>query len=258
MVCLIGAVVHEGLSPFRVRAPDDRAKQVTRANLLIARAAYRAATQMYPHTRTGIVAWLTLCSRRNSATALASHVLKSACSAARAARDGRGAFVLRGMARVSHPDTTMGKAPVAVAPRPAFWNRCRSNDESGPSHMSNAVTDTEAAILKEHLPYELDMLEGAFVFLHSADSAAQRQNTILKNAMIEAFWTHARNLIEFLTHPKGNDSAGVVSAKDFAKAYFHKLNMDSIDDLVNAQISHLTYERRSASEENSVGTICFA
>lgn len=90
------------------------------------------------------------------------------------------------------------------------------------------------------------------MFLHSADSAAQRQNTILKK-MIEAFWTHTRNLIEFLTHPKGNDSAGVASARDFAETYYHQLKMNSIDDLVNAQISHLTYERRSAPEEKLGG-----
>ncbi|MFL6975947.1 MAG: hypothetical protein ACJ8F2_28880, partial [Xanthobacteraceae bacterium] len=59
------------------------------------------------------------------------------------------------------------------------------------------VSEIEAAILTEHLPYELDMLEGAFVFVHASQFADARENALFKNAMIEAFWTHARNLIEF-------------------------------------------------------------
>ena len=56
------------------------------------------------------------------------------------------------------------------------------------------TTVTEIAILREHLPYELDMLEKAFVFLHDPQFAAARQDQFAKNAAIEAFWIHARNL----------------------------------------------------------------
>ena len=81
--------------------------------------------------------------------------------------------------------------------------------------MPDAVDEIELAILGEHLPYELDMLDASFALLHSPALAAHRAHPAVRNALVEAFWTHARNVIEFLTHPKGNDAAGgIVSARD--------------------------------------------
>src|SRR5262245_5338069 len=111
-----------------------------------------------------------------------------------------------------------------------------------------AVTEAEIAILRIHLPYELDMFEAAFVFLHSTDLAAARENGFIKNAAIEAFWTHARNLIEFLMESRKAKHTDVVPARTFAKDYTDSLEIKSIKIMVNKQISHLTYERVDAPE----------
>jgi hypothetical protein len=56
-------------------------------------------------------------------------------------------------------------------------------------------------ILREHLPYELDMFDGATEYFQSPEFAAaahSQENWFKRNAAVEAFWTHARNLVEFL------------------------------------------------------------
>jgi hypothetical protein len=121
---------------------------------------------------------------------------------------------------------------------------------------TDGATPAEIAMLKEHLPYELDMLERAFVFLHDEKYADDRKNDIVKNAMIEAFWVHARNLLEFLTHPEGEGATGVASARDFTDKNFSpppKKNFESILDDVNDQITHLRYERRTSPPQAKLG-----
>jgi hypothetical protein len=109
-------------------------------------------------------------------------------------------------------------------------------------------------IFQEHLPYELDMLEAAFTFLHSPTFADRRNDVYEKNRAIEAFWTHARNLIEFLAHPRTDDHKGVVSARDFTTGQFDPgMKMREMDQRINAQVSHLTYERRSSPEQKLGG-----
>jgi hypothetical protein len=111
------------------------------------------------------------------------------------------------------------------------------------------VPRTKLKILEEHLPYELDMLERAFVILHLEKFTELRKDAFLRNAVIEAFWTHARNLVEFLMHPPNADADGTVSARDFTKDYLPDMKMKSIDQQINAQVSHLTYERKSLPSE---------
>ena len=110
-----------------------------------------------------------------------------------------------------------------------------------------------AAALKEHLPYELDMLEGSFVRLYSTEFADQLKDTVIKNALIEAFWTHARNLVEYFMHSKGDRFSGVVSARDFTNDYFPDMKMKTLDQEINAQISHLTYDRKTIEHEKLGG-----
>lgn len=107
------------------------------------------------------------------------------------------------------------------------------------------------AVLKEHLPYELDMLEAAFTFLHSPDYVKSR-TWFCKNAAIETFWLHARNLIEFLTQP-ASDGEGTVSARDFATGFHPVTIMKGMDGLINLGITHLQYGRKSEQEEKLSG-----
>ena len=118
---------------------------------------------------------------------------------------------------------------------------------------AKAMAAIKIQILAEHLLYELDMLEGALTFLHAPESADQRKNAFLQNATIECFWTHARTIVEFLTHPSSAVPAGTVSARDFTHQYFPDMRMKSMDQRINAQISHLTYERKSSAAEKLDG-----
>jgi hypothetical protein len=79
-------------------------------------------------------------------------------------------------------------------------------------------------ILAEHLPYELEMRDEATAHLQSIEfsesSKEKRQCAVWfkRNAAIAAFWTHARNLIEFLTRTKSADlTISSASAKDLLK-----------------------------------------
>ena len=108
------------------------------------------------------------------------------------------------------------------------------------------------SILTEHLPYELDMLEAAFLFLHSQETEKVRAIPFCRNAAIESFWLHARNLIEFLTHrPSGG--AGTVSARDFAPGFDPETIMKEMDQRTNAGVSHLLYERKTQQGEKLNG-----
>ena len=56
-------------------------------------------------------------------------------------------------------------------------------------------------MLTEHLPYEIDMMEGAYRFLH--DPKCRDECTgFRRNAAIEIFGLHVRNLHEFKTRRK--------------------------------------------------------
>ena len=77
--------------------------------------------------------------------------------------------------------------------------------------QTRSMNEKTRAILTEHLPYELNMLEAAFTFLHSPDFKDVHRIGFVRNAAIEAFWLHARNLIEFLTHIPGGGEIGTVS-----------------------------------------------
>lgn len=109
-----------------------------------------------------------------------------------------------------------------------------------------------AAILKEHLPYELNMLDAAFTFLHSPDHAELRRNEFCKNTAIESFWLHARSLIEFLTHPPSG-GGGHVSARDFTTKFQPVTIMQEIYDKINLGITHLLYGRKSEQGEKLGG-----
>jgi hypothetical protein len=115
------------------------------------------------------------------------------------------------------------------------------------------VDPTQTTALTQHLPYELDMLEETFVRLNSDKFSDQRKDVITKNAWIEAFWTHASNLVEFLNQPPGNGMSGTVSARDFTEKFYPDTNMKVLDQKINAQVSHLTYERKMPLPNEKLG-----
>jgi hypothetical protein len=109
---------------------------------------------------------------------------------------------------------------------------------------------TVEAVLKEHLPYELDMLEQSFLRLHS--EGADELDKLIKNALVETFWVHARNLFEFFKQcPSSEHTRGIVSAQDLAPGYERlKEKSENFTGRVNDQITHLRYERVSKDKFN--------
>lgn len=65
------------------------------------------------------------------------------------------------------------------------------------------ANDTKELLFAEHLKYELEMFDEAARFLDSPQFAAldrtKRDQWFRYNSAIEAFWIHARLLIEFLS-----------------------------------------------------------
>jgi len=80
--------------------------------------------------------------------------------------------------------------------------------------------------------------------------AHSQEGWFKRNAAVEAFWTHARNLIEFLTRPKSADlTISSASAKNFAASFFSNLGVaDTLITKIKEQISHLGFKRRAAAD----------
>jgi hypothetical protein len=119
--------------------------------------------------------------------------------------------------------------------------------------QAQSMNEKTRAILTEHLPYELNMLEAAFTFLHSPDFKDVHRIGFVRNAAIEAFWLHARNLIEFLAHRPGGGEIGTVSARDFAPDFYPETIMKQMDQRINAATTHLQYERTGTQSEKLSG-----
>jgi hypothetical protein len=108
------------------------------------------------------------------------------------------------------------------------------------------------AMLEEHLPYELEMLQGAYEFLQNPAYAHDRRHPFARNAAIECFWLHARNLIDFLTQASSAtlfETRGAVSAYHFTtKSYDPDGIGRDINDDINQSITHLQYGRKSQAQ----------
>jgi hypothetical protein len=94
------------------------------------------------------------------------------------------------------------------------------------------------------------MLQAAYEFLQKEQFADYRNVPFLKNAAIECFWLHARNLLEFLRQPKSSPDTGAsVSARDFTTKFNHDPIGRCIEDEINKAFTHLQYGRKSQPQE---------
>ena len=110
-------------------------------------------------------------------------------------------------------------------------------------------------LFTEHLPYELAMLDAATDFLSSeVREDRTREGWFRRQSAIEAFWVHARLLIEFFTRGKSpalvdgvpDPTVHHASAKDFAAKFETQINIGTlVEDKINPQISHINYLRES-------------
>jgi hypothetical protein len=109
----------------------------------------------------------------------------------------------------------------------------------------------KAALLIDHFPYEIMMLDETVTLLSIPDLHPH-----LRNMAIEAFWLHARNLVEFFTlRPNVSGTySGVASARDFTDTAFKSdLELGDLPNTINSQVCHLRYERTSNVPEKLDG-----
>jgi len=100
-------------------------------------------------------------------------------------------------------------------------------------------------MLKEHLPYELNMLEQALLAWsrHEHMEDESPEYWFARMSAIEAFWTQARNIREFFT--LSGDEGRTARAKDFTVKPMD-YDFEELGNNINrlhAQISHLNYDR---------------
>lgn len=114
-----------------------------------------------------------------------------------------------------------------------------SASQIGDTHAMKANA-TPLEIVRDHLPYELDMLAGTFAKLEQGAA-----DTIVRNALIESFCIHARSLIDFFNNEQGVH-ASVFTADSYVPFSQGKIR-SVLSEKLNTQIAHLTLRRTSDS-----------
>ncbi|WP_315747816.1 MULTISPECIES: hypothetical protein [unclassified Bradyrhizobium] len=108
---------------------------------------------------------------------------------------------------------------------------------------------TLLGIIREHLPYEINMLRLTYKELEAGAKQAPAKSQVqqvYQNALIEAFCVHGRSLIGFFADKRYRDTDTVAS--DFVDGFVKTLNVDteplkSIVNQLNKQLFHLTKNR---------------
>lgn len=101
------------------------------------------------------------------------------------------------------------------------------------------------AVMREHLPYEMEMLAATFAKLETVerDDVVLRHDVVLRNAVMESFCIHARALIDFFKGRKG------AKASDFTGKPYLATHVDTLPrtliDMLNEQVAHLSPRRPS-------------
>jgi hypothetical protein len=107
--------------------------------------------------------------------------------------------------------------------------------------MPSPASDDEL-LLGCHLVYEIDMLRETYQRCPKEETTIT--DDIIKNALIESFCVHARNLIELF---EGKDAKYNKKYSDSNYQPFSTVHEDiirNIENRLNGQISHLVYRGR--------------
>ncbi len=123
------------------------------------------------------------------------------------------------------------------------------------------MEEDQINLLEEHLPYEHDMLDAAYEILTANAHTSAPQDWFSRNAAINEFWLHARNLIEFYCNPSGTSaSASDFTTEPLRPEFRFKKNAAAVTNagedfstLINEQICHLKYERVTSPDEKLGG-----
>jgi len=109
-------------------------------------------------------------------------------------------------------------------------------------------------VIETHLPYEIGMLVFTAKLLETMQPGNLPENeAAVRNALIESFCIHARNLIDFLLGKRKGVRAKAVTDnyKPFASGRIDKALTQKIED----QIAHITLGRTSDPNEKIDGRI---
>lgn len=116
-------------------------------------------------------------------------------------------------------------------------------------------TETDLRDASSHLTYEIDMLWGS-ARVHANGSGLLSAE--IKNALVESFAVHLRNLLDFLylENPRPDD---VIAEDFFDTPEIWVTNRPAKSQILKAahtrahkEVSHLTYNRLSLTPENKV------
>lgn len=116
-------------------------------------------------------------------------------------------------------------------------------------------TEDELRAFSQHLLYEIEMMGETTRLLAVVDRMdASRQRTTLRNALLEAWALHVRNLLGFLYDTRAGKGDGI--APDFIGSTWGSLRGPKPDVLrvahtkASKEIAHMSYVRSTISDED--------
>jgi hypothetical protein len=100
-------------------------------------------------------------------------------------------------------------------------------------------------ILREHLPYEIDLLEQCIEAWRKSTPASRgepKEVWAKREMPINGFWLHARNLIEFF-ETSATDHQAAAADHFTTKHHYYEMPSKETKQKIHAQIAHLNYDR---------------
>jgi len=114
-----------------------------------------------------------------------------------------------------------------------------------PRSVSEAPSAAE--VLERHYTYEVDMLQGSYVYLANGKYARDK---VVEYALIESFCIHARALIEFFVEKK---RAGRYAEANYAKLQIADEPLKTLYRKLHQQIAHLDSHERTSDPREKIG-----
>jgi hypothetical protein len=114
------------------------------------------------------------------------------------------------------------------------------------------LNDKEQELLEVHLSYELDILDYAFVI--AATKAEGAEESLHRLMAMDAFYIHARNLIEFF-HGSSVDGRTAVARRFTKEGDFNYHNFDEYKEIINDQVAHLNLARGTNASRTIDGEV---
>jgi hypothetical protein len=117
--------------------------------------------------------------------------------------------------------------------------------------VSDTMSRERIAILEEHLPYELDVLDEALIAWcdNPKRDNETKQQWFRRMSAIEAFWVHARNLEEFFEDRQGDSRTAAASHFSATRFICSTSEVTKLVEKIQDQVVHLNYDRATCLEQ---------